>query len=95
MIVAARKLDLHLPAVHSLKEKRHILKKISSRTQSRFAVAISEVGAQDLWQRTELGLCAVGSDAAQLSALLDRVIRFIDDMHLGEIISEQAESYQI
>lgn len=93
MIVAACKLELHFPAVHSLKEKRHILKKISSRIRSRYAISIAEVGAHDLWQRSEIGLCLVGTDAVQLNSILTDAERFIENMHLGEIISEELNSF--
>jgi uncharacterized protein YlxP (DUF503 family) len=95
MIVAAYKLDLYFPAVHSLKEKRHILKKIISRTRSRFSVSIAEVGAHDLWQRGEIGLCIVGNDTVQLNSLMSEAVRFIEDMHLGEIISHESESFHL
>jgi uncharacterized protein YlxP (DUF503 family) len=93
--VAAYKLDLHFPAVHSLKEKRHILRKILSRTRSRYAVSIAEVGAYDLWQRSEIGLCTVGNDAVKLNAVMSDVINFIENMHLGEIISQESDTFHL
>jgi len=93
MIVGVCKLDLHLPAVHSLKEKRHILSKITSRTRSRFKIAISEVGAQELWQRTELGFCCVGEDAVILENVMKQVNLFIEEMHLGDLIAADQETF--
>ena len=43
----------------SLKSKRHLLRSAVDRVRSRFDVAIAEVGDNDLWQRTVLGVAAV------------------------------------
>lgn len=91
MIVVICKLGLRFPAVQSLKEKRQILKKIISRTQNRFSLAIAEVGKQDLWQRSEIGFCFIGSDSAKLHGLVDRAVTFIEDLHLSETLSQEKE----
>lgn len=95
MIVVACKLSLHFPAVHSLKEKRHILSKICSRTLSRFKVSVAEVGAQDLWQKTDLGYCCVGNNQVLLESVANQIQEFIESMQLGEILDAQRESYRL
>jgi len=44
MVVGICQLDLRIPENHSLKEKRHVLRKLIDRVRHRFNVAISEVG---------------------------------------------------
>jgi len=46
MVIGVCKLDLRIPENHSLKEKRHVLRKLIDRVRTRFNVAISEVGGQ-------------------------------------------------
>ncbi len=77
MHAAALYVDLHLPAVHSLKEKRAVIKPIVEGARRRFAVAAAEVDAQDRWQRAGLGFAAVSSSAGQVGSLLDAVERFV------------------
>ena len=69
--------DLHLPACHSLKEKRAVIKPILDGCRRRYAVAAAEVGAHDKWQRAELGMAAVAATPAHVSEVLDAVERFV------------------
>jgi uncharacterized protein YlxP (DUF503 family) len=72
---AAMRVDLRLEAVHSLKEKRHIVKSIISRLQRTYQVAAAEVGHQDLWQRSTVAVAAVANSAGQVERILHRVER--------------------
>jgi hypothetical protein len=69
--------DLHLPACHSLKEKRAVIKPILDGARRRYAVAAAEVGSQDKWQRAELGVAAVASTPGHVAEVLDAVERFV------------------
>ncbi len=77
MPVAALTVELHLPLVHSLKEKRSIVKPIVEQARARFQVAASELDHQDSWQRATLGFAAVGSSGAQVGDVLAAVERFV------------------
>ena len=48
-------LDLYLPECASLKQKRSVLKSITTRTRNKFNVSVSELGDNDRWQRAQLG----------------------------------------
>jgi len=91
MIVGICLLDFRIPENHSLKGKRQILKKMIDRVKHRFNVAISEVGDQDLWQRAQIGICAVGNDRRHINSSLDHVIDFIEKMQLVELIHTEME----
>jgi hypothetical protein len=69
--------DLQLPHVHSLKEKRAVLRPILEGARRRFEVAAAEVDHQDRWQRATLGLAAVSGSAGHAQAVLDKVERFV------------------
>ena len=73
----ALSLDLRIPSVRSLKEKRGVVKHLVDGSRSRFGVAAAEVGHQDQWQRTELGFAAVSGEHGQVAALLDSVERYV------------------
>jgi uncharacterized protein YlxP (DUF503 family) len=61
MLLAALRLDLRIPACGSLKEKRHVVKSLSSGIRSTFEVAVAETGFQDTWQRAVIGIAAVAA----------------------------------
>jgi len=91
MVIGVCKLDLRIPENHSLKEKRHVLRKLTDRVRTRFNVAISEVGDNDLWQRAQMGFCTVGNDRRHINSSLDKVIYFIEQMNLVEMVDTEIE----
>ena len=86
MLVAVLRLDLRIPACGSLKEKRHVIKTLSNGIRSTCHVAVAETGYQDLWQRTELGVAAVGSEGHHLKKVMHGVERFVERWAEVEII---------
>jgi len=91
MVIGVCKLDLRIPENHSLKEKRHVLRKLIDRVRTRFNVAISEVGDNDVWQRAQMGFCTVGNDRRHINSSLDKVIYFIEQMNLVEMVRTEIE----
>jgi uncharacterized protein YlxP (DUF503 family) len=75
--VAALTVELHLPASHSLKDKRAALRPILDGCRHRFGVAVAEVDWQDRWQRASLGVATVSGSPAQVDEALDSVERFV------------------
>jgi uncharacterized protein YlxP (DUF503 family) len=91
MVIGICQLDLRIPENHSLKGKRHVLRKLIDRVRNRFNVAISEVGDNDLWQRAQIGICVVGNDRRYINSSLDKVINFIENMNLVEMVGTEME----
>jgi len=85
MVVGAAEVELHVHASHSLKEKRSAVRSIVRRIRNEFNVAVGEVGGQDTWQWAVLGLAAVGHDGVSVRAILERVVEFIESLHLAEV----------
>ncbi|HEY3810274.1 MAG TPA: DUF503 domain-containing protein [Acidimicrobiales bacterium] len=75
--MASLTVELHLPAVHSLKEKRAVVRPILEGARRRFAVAAAEVDHQDLWQRATLGMATVSGSAGHAEDVLAGVERFV------------------
>lgn len=85
MFVGVLRLTLHLPEPGSLKSKRHLVRSAIDRVKARFNVAIAEVAENDRWQRSVLGVAAVGNDHAFVNEALDKVADFVAAMHGGQI----------
>ena len=85
MVVGVLRLTLYIDESHSLKEKRSVLRKIKARVRHEFNVSIAECDEHDLWQKTQLGLCQVGTDQAYIDGALQAAVRFIEDLHLAEV----------
>ena len=84
-------IELHLPAVDSLKGKRHVLKGLKERVRARFEVAVAEVDHQDTWQRTTLALACVSSDARHAESVVSKALDFVEAHVEGSVIDVAVE----
>ncbi len=91
MFVGVLRLTLHLPDPGSLKSKRHLLRSALDRVRARYPVAIAEVGENDTWQRSVVGVAAVGNDHAFVNELLDKVEGFVASAHGGQMLITDRE----
>ena len=81
--------DVRIVDAHSLKDKRQIVKSIVETARRRFGISAAEVGAQDVWQRAQLGFAVVSSSAGQAEHVLDDVERFVWSQPAIEVISAE------
>lgn len=84
-------MDLLIREIHSLKEKRRIVKQLIGRVKNKFNVSIAEVGDNDLWQRSQIGFCLVGNDKRFINSSLDKVVDFIETINSAEITNADIE----
>ncbi len=91
MVVGACTLEFHLPACHSLKEKRMFLSRLKGRVGSRFNVAVAEVEHHDLWQRSVVAVVSVSNRRAHLDALFEKVVREVERSVDGELLRYEVE----
>jgi uncharacterized protein YlxP (DUF503 family) len=75
MIVGIVYVELYLPQVCSLKEKRSVIKSLKQKILN---VSISEVDFLDKWQRSALGLGVVTTETAHLDSVITKLESFID-----------------
>jgi hypothetical protein len=64
---------LRIAQAHSLKEKRRYLQSVRTLVTRKYPVAFAEVGFQDQWQRSTIGIAAVSAQAGQLRRVLHSV----------------------
>ncbi len=83
MFVGILRLTLFLPSPGSLKSKRHLIRSAIDRVKARFNVSIAEVAENDLWQKSIIGVTAVGNDHGFVNETLDKVCDFVGSMHGG------------
>lgn len=91
MVIGICQIDLIIHNSNSLKEKRQILKAIIERVKNRFNVSAAEVGDNDVWQRSQIGLSVVGNDSRHINSMLDKILNFIESLHLAEVIDHRIE----
>jgi len=84
MTIVVCRFKLHLPLSRSLKAKRQIIRSIVGQVRSHFDVAVAEVGDQDLWQLSEIGVAYVTSDVRHGQEVISKVAGFVAGLKLGE-----------
>lgn len=63
--------DVLLGDVHSLKEKRSVVRPLVAELRRKFQVSVAEVDHLDLHRRAAIGLACVAPDRTHLTELLD------------------------
>ena len=69
---------LRLPESSSLKQKRRVIKSLTSRIHNKFNVAVSEVGDHDSWQLASIGLACVTTSQSHAHQILSKVVSFVE-----------------
>ena len=69
--------DVLLGDVHTLKEKRSIVRPVLAELKRRFDVSVTEAGLQDQYRRAVIGVGLVAADRAHVIEVLAAVDRFM------------------
>jgi hypothetical protein len=79
MVVAVGTFDLHFPEVHSLKEKRQVLRCLIDRVKAKFNASIAEVDDNDLWQKGRIGVAIVANDRTFVGQIAQKIDDILQD----------------
>jgi uncharacterized protein YlxP (DUF503 family) len=93
MVVGLANIDIHIPESGSLKSKRHLVKRIKDRVKNKFNVSIAEVGHNDLWQRTTIGVSVVANDKKFANQVLSKVVEQINKENGLQILDYSIEIF--
>ena len=91
MLIGTVQIELYLPGIGSLKEKRFILKSIKVKIRKLFNVSLAEVDFLDKWQRSVLGIACVSNDRRFIDETLSKVLGAISKDNRIEIIDQLIE----
>lgn len=91
MIIGFSRIELYLPGIKSLKEKRSILTRIKTTVRNSFNVSISEVDYQDKWQRTLLGIVGISNDKKVMESTLTKILNNIERIRGIDILDSFIE----
>ena len=93
MWVGALEFDLLLGDVHSLKEKRSLVRPLIADVRRRFDLSVAEVDHLELHRRAGVGVAAVSPDRAHLVKVLDAVERLVAFRPEVELLSVRRTLY--
>jgi len=79
--------DLLLGDVHTLKEKRSLIRPLVSDMRRQYQVSVAEVGDQELYRRAQVAVAVVADEAAQVADVLDSCERLVAGRPEFELLS--------
>jgi uncharacterized protein YlxP (DUF503 family) len=82
---------LFIPEGHSLKGKRQVLQSLKNRLREKFNLSVAEVGEQNLWQKSILGLACVANESAHVNQVLDQALNVIRGIPTIELVRSKIE----
>ena len=77
----------------SLKDKRRVVKGLKDRIRHRFNVSVAEVDFHELWQRSAIGVAAVGTDGAFIAEVLGKVLALVRRDHSVQVLRHDMETF--
>lgn len=86
------KITLRASWLHSLKEKRMIVKSIIQKLKNKFNISVSEIGEQDIHKNIAIGIAGICANSSQADSMMENIISFIEHNTDAEIIDIKKES---
>lgn len=83
--------DVLLGDVHSLKEKRSVVRPIIAELQRRFSVSAAETGSLDLHRRAGIGVALVAADSGHVITVLDAAERLVAERPEIQLLSARRD----
>lgn len=91
MKILFMKVTLRASWVHSLKEKRMVVKSLVQKLKNKFNMSVAEVDEQDIHQTIVIGLVGICGTSAQADSTMENIIAFIECNTDAEIIDIKKE----
>ena len=93
MFTGSLALDLLLGDVHSLKEKRSVIRPIVAELRRKYDVSAAEAGHLDLHRRALVGVAVVAADARHVRDVLDACERLVAHRPEVELLSARQQLF--
>ena len=77
--------------IHSLKEKRMVVKSLIAKLQNKFHVSAAEIDEQDTHQIIVIGVAAIVPHNAFANSLMEEISLVVEENAEAELIDEQRE----
>ncbi|MEO8898438.1 MAG: DUF503 domain-containing protein [Candidatus Dormibacter sp.] len=91
MVVGTLQITVLVPDSRSLKDKRMVVRSITSRVRQTFAVAVAEVGDQDTWQSAVIGVACVSNSARHADEVCQKVLAYVENDADGVVSNSRFE----
>jgi len=87
MPIGSATVELEIPASHSLKDKRRVVKSTIARLRQRYNLAVAEVDTLDEWHRATIVLVTVANDPGLVHRQLEKAMDSLETWRLDCIVA--------
>ncbi|RKX23213.1 MAG: DUF503 domain-containing protein [Candidatus Zixiibacteriota bacterium] len=91
MIIGTVVVELNLPGINSLKEKRRRIKSLLTRLRNKFNVSVAEIDYNDSHRRACLGVAVVSNERQYSDRVISNIINMIENENEMYITDCQVE----
>lgn len=91
MVVNTIRVKLYAPWVHSLKEKRMVVRSLCERLRNKYNISVIESEAQDVHQTIILAIAFLAGNNALADSTSEGICDFIETSTDAEIVDIQVE----
>lgn len=95
MRILIMKITLRASWVHSLKEKRMVVKSIVQKLKNKFNISVAEIDQQDIHKSIVIGIAAICGTSSQADSVMENIINFVECNSDAEIINIEKEETMI
>jgi len=89
--VGILEIELLIPHSQSLKAKRQVLRSLKDRVRTHYNVSLAEIGDQDKWQKSVLGVCSIGCDRGYVDGCLQKIVSFAETLRDVRVVRHNME----
>ena len=93
MTVAVMTFRLRAPWVHSLKEKRMVVKSLVEKTRHKFNASVAEVDLQDEHKMIVIGFACVSNEKRHADSQIQHILDFMEKNTEAELISAEYDVF--
>ena len=93
MLIYVVKVKIRMGWVHSLKEKRMVVKSICAKLKNKFNVSVAEVEEQDVHQTAVIAYTYIACNRAQGDSIYENTMNYLEENTDGEIIHVDHQIY--
>jgi uncharacterized protein YlxP (DUF503 family) len=87
-------LEIHISDAQSLKDKRQVLRSLKDRLRAHFNVAVAELGHQETWQRSRVGVVTISGDGKHLDESLQAIAEESERVLGRGLVSREIEYFE-
>jgi uncharacterized protein YlxP (DUF503 family) len=92
MFVGVLTVDLSIPYLETIKERRNILRSIKDMVRKKFNVSIADVTeGEEITNRVKIAVSAVSGDSGHVQSVLGNVFNLIENFHPEKVLTYKTD----